>query len=930
MRESELRAGLNAIAALLHSTLETDELLRLTLREAARVLGVDGAAIELREGDAWPVRHAHGLSDDAFGRPLIDEPLIARLVAGTGEVLVSDDAAHHADIGPAARRHGIRSLVAVPLLEREHALGVLILFQRRGARRFEPAEVDFARRLGTTVGLAIENARLFTAALDAQREAALELRRTELLLEAATTLSSSADLDRMLQSLGDLLVRSTAHSRIVLELWDEARREVEVAVSRGAEAVPRQRFGFDQVSAAQRQVITTHKRLIIDYSATALPDPMGDYLDEHGFRLLLAVPIVYRERLVGLIMVDEPGERRPFSPQELELIEGIAAQAGAAIENARLFETELAAREAESQRVARLSVLKDVADSASSSLNVHTVAASVVGAVRRLLDAHQVQIRLADAERTTLKIVASAGLPRGFLEKLGPIAADADVETAVCFRTGRPRLGEDVDELDVSAGSRRHARDGGVRSYALLPLLARGAAIGTFYVAWGQPRRFAAEELSFLEAVVAQTATGLENAQLYEAAQRAQEQVRHELDRTTLLQEVTTAATSSLSLPEIGERVLAIGIRALSAASGAIFVVDEAQEALRAIALAGYPDDIAAEIVVLPLAGGTSMAELVLRDLPQVTHDSELAGAASARRADRLSAARQRWFALPIRHGGVTLGAFGFTFDGVRPFADDELALYRSIAELLGAAFDNARVFDQQRRIALTLQENFIHESPVVPASTWGSCPSRPTSPTAWAATSATSSSSTTRHVAVLIGDVAGKGVRAAGMTETVRSKIQAFASIDPSPAVVLARTNELLLRLDPDEPHVTAFFAVLDADTGHLSYASAGHPAPVHLGAYTCRPLPMRFGPPLGSFARPYENAHAMLTIEDYLVLYTDGVTEARRDGELLGERRLLEVAGALRGHSAQGVAEGVRDAALAFAGRLDDDLQVVVLRLA
>lgn len=70
--------------------------------------------------------------------------------------------------------------------------------------------------------------------------------------------------------------------------------------------------------------------------------------------------------------------------------------------------------------------------------------------------------------------------------------------------------------------------------------------------------------------------------------------------------------------------------------------------------------------------------------------------------------------------------------------------------------------------------------------------------------------------------------------------------------------------------------------------------------------------------------------TLEDYLVLYTDGVTEARRGGELFGEQRLLEVVGGLRGRSAQELAEGVRDAVLDFAGRLRDDLQAVVLRLA
>ena len=177
---------------------------------------------------------------------------------------------------------------------------------------------------------------------------------------------------------------------------------------------------------------------------------------------------------------------------------------------------------------------------------------------------------------------------------------------------------------------------------------------------------------------------------------------------------------------------------------------------------------------------------------------------------------------------------------------------------------------------------------------------------------------------------MAGKGVRAAGLTETVRSTVRAFATIDASPAFVLRMTSEALLRYDADEPHVTAFFCVLDPRTGHLGYASAGHPAPVHLGPYFCRSLVVAYGPPLGSFASDYATAHVTLTLEDYLVLYTDGVIEARRERELFGEERLVAAVAALRGCSAQELAEGVRDAALAFAGRLGDDLQIVTLRLA
>ena len=131
----------------------------------------------------------------------------------------------------------------------------------------------------------------------------------------------------------------------------------------------------------------------------------------------------------------------------------------------------------------------------------------------------------------------------------------------------------------------------------------------------------------------------------------------------------------------------------------------------------------------------------------------------------------------------------------------------------------------------------------------------------------------------------------------------------------------------------MTAFLARCSIPgPGHLSYASAGHPAPLAPGRLPrARPgSRSTSGPPLGTFASDYTNAFVTLTLEDCLVLYTDGVTEARRGRELFGEQRLLAVVGALRGRTAQELAEGVRSAALDFAGRLTDDLQIVTLRLA
>jgi two-component system, chemotaxis family, CheB/CheR fusion protein len=239
------------------------------------------------------------------------------------------------------------------------------------------------------------------------------------------------------------------------------------------------------------------------------------------------------------------------------------------------------------------------------------------------------------------------------------------------------------------------------------------------------------------------------------------------------------------------------------------------------------------------------------------------------------------------------------------------------------------RRYEVQRHIALTLQENFLHPLPAIAGLELGWVSRAAFEPELVGGDFSDIFVIDDTHVVALIGDVAGKGVKAAGHTQTVRSKMRAFATIDPSPAFVLERTNDLLIKLNPDDPHVTAFCAVLDPRTGRMSYASAGHPAPVRLGAAACGVLDVAFGPPLGSFGHAFVDSEIVLDRNDSLVLYTDGVTEARQGVRMFGEPRLLDAVADLRGRPAQAVADGVAEAARAFGGRLRDDLQVVVLRL-
>jgi PAS domain S-box-containing protein len=286
---------------------------------------------------------------------------------------------------------------------------------------------------------------------------------------------------------------------------------------------------------------------------------------------------------------------------------------------------------------------------------------------------------------------------------------------------------------------------------------------------------------------------------------------------------------------------------------------------------------------------------------------------------------------VPLVLAGRVVGHIGLDQPGERrEFNEEEIALIELIASRGALALENARLYEEQRRIATTLQENLIHPLPSVDGLELAARSMTANEPELVGGDFRDVFVLADGQVVVLVGDVAGKGIRAAGMTETVRSTVRAFATMDAAPSFILRKTSELLLRHDPGGPHVTAFVAVIDPRTGHVAAASAGHPAPVHLSPFSCSPMEIAFGPPLGVVAADYVPTHLTMTPDDCLVLYTDGVIEARRADEFFGEERLVETVARLRGRSADDVADTVTDTVRAFGGQLRDDLQVLVLGLA
>ena len=187
-------------------------------------------------------------------------------------------------------------------------------------------------------------------------------------------------------------------------------------------------------------------------------------------------------------------------------------------------------------------------------------------------------------------------------------------------------------------------------------------------------------------------------------------------------------------------------------------------------------------------------------------------------------------------------------------------------------------------------------------------------------------------RVGVVVADVSDKGVPAALFMMRAKATIRQLASEGADPAEVMARANDELCRDNDEGMFVTAWLGVLDARTGRLANANAGHNPPLVRPA-SGEPtwLRGRSGIMLGSFEgvgyRPLETS---LAPGDELVLYTDGVTEAMDGtGACLGERRLLELvdgAGEAPGEVVDAVLGGVR----AFSGDepQSDDVTIVCLR--
>ncbi|MHB9037529.1 MAG: chemotaxis protein CheB [Armatimonadota bacterium] len=182
---------------------------------------------------------------------------------------------------------------------------------------------------------------------------------------------------------------------------------------------------------------------------------------------------------------------------------------------------------------------------------------------------------------------------------------------------------------------------------------------------------------------------------------------------------------------------------------------------------------------------------------------------------------------------------------------------------------------------------------------------------------------------AILIGDVSGKGVESASMAAATRSTLRAFAYDLGDPAKALNHTNAVISQSPIHEHFATAFLAVLAPDTGSFTYSSAGHPPAMVRRAGGTVDLLDSGSFPIGFASKDeYVLYESRLATGDQLVMYTDGISEAREGSRMLDIDGIEKILEKCRNYSPDETLEALFEAALDFSGGLlGDDAAVVII---
>lgn len=435
--------------------------------------------------------------------------------------------------------------------------------------------------------------------------------------------------------------------------------------------------------------------------------------------------------------------------------------------------------------------------------------------------------------------------------------------------------------------------DAGIRAGVFLPLRINGPAMGVLTILTTRAAGFSIEERLLLDDYAQRVAVAIANARVVESERIQRERAEAAKLRLMFQSRISTLFARSLDW-ENAMRTLMTLITAEFADSAAIFAVENRPKRIRLISADSRTPDLRAKIADYfagnpPLDTDRIGPGRVIRTgrsqffSPEFL-DIDVEPRAWRHRRNLLAT----WLpvssiCVPLQVNGKTIGAIIFVRDrSLKPFTKEDLVIAEDVARRAAVYMEIARLYDSEHAIAATLQEALLPG--ILPSVTDVQFGVR-----YFAGTEGTDVGGDwydiieidENRMVITIGDVIGRGIKAAVMMGQYRDYLRSYAFERYSPAVTLARLNEMVNALR-NEAFATCIVIVLDRSKRRIAYASAGHPPPMmRFADGTVAVLDGAASMPIGAWPdTEYGETACDMPAGATLVLYTDGLVETRRRG--------------------------------------------------
>ncbi len=627
-----------------------------------------------------------------------------------------------------------------------------------------------------------------------------------------------------------------------------------------------------------------------------------------------------------LLLAEEPDPNDPLL-ERLGIFAVRAAHALRAGERRRTLSVELE----------RTRALLTIVGQAIAQLSLTHTLETATGHVSELLGADRLAVYLAQ-ERGRLE-------PAAERELTGPHARVAErlLELLLGPARGRGLLGIAYAQTDPRlAGVQDVLEELGIEAAIAVPLRVRDELIGLLGVYPNAGRELTENEEQLLLALAAQLAVAVQNARLHEETKLADDERRQALEaereaskRLSALYEISRVFSESLSLELTLDAVARTIVETLGVDAASLRMPDERGTVLGPVAM-----HVRNERMSEPMRAILSLPQPIVPGRPGAFRNGR-AIVLDPRTAATLGPAFKPLVpflekgssaaVIPLATQAEILGTLTLvSLDPDRPVAGATLEAAQSIAGQAALALDNARLYQQQKQFLDSMQHSLLpREDPVSEGLDVG----------------AVYASSARMEVggdvydfleladgrlAVVLGDVTGHGIDAAADMAMAKFVFRSLARENSAPADFLAAANEIVCEEIAEGKFITMLYLTVDGRSGELACAGAGHPPPRVVREGKVDPLAVR-GLALGiAPGQRYGEERTGLAPGDAAVLFTDGLIEARRDGELYGEERLDAALAANAGLRAAELAEALVEDCRAFAGELSDDCAVVVVKRA